>query len=85
MSFIRRPKENHCPGIEDFVRPSVDYEKCQECGGRVEVWSDEEQAECLDCGAKFEKKNTTPSCLEYCAHADTCKGVIMMKRSRIPK
>lgn len=85
MSFLKRPDESHCPGIEDYVRPSVDYEVCESCGGRVEVWSDEEKAECLDCGAKSEQKDKAPSCLEYCAYADKCKGIIMMKQSRIPK
>jgi len=86
MSFIRRPSESYCPGIEEYVRPSVDYEVCETCGGRVEVWSDENTGDCLDCGAKWEKKKESgPSCLEYCAYADKCKGIIMMKRAQIPK
>jgi len=85
MSFIKGPKENYCPGIEDYVRPGVDYEVCESCGGRVEVWTDEDKGECLDCGAEWEKKEKAPSCLEYCAYADKCKGIIMMKRARIPK
>lgn len=85
MSFIKRPNENYCPGIEEYVRPSVNYEPCEFCGGRVEVWSDEETGYCLDCGEKWEKKEQTPSCLEYCDYADKCKGIIMMKRAQIPK
>ncbi len=86
MSFIRRPSENYCPGIEEYVRPSVDYEVCETCGGRVEVWSDEDTGDCLDCGAKWEKKKESgPSCLEYCNYADKCKGIIMMKKAQIPK
>ena len=80
MSFIRRPSENYCPGIEDFVRPSVKYEKCKVCGGRVEIWSDESIGVCLDCGARSEENENTPSCLEYCEYADRCKGIIMSKK-----
>ena len=79
-SLIRRPSESYCPGIQDFVRPSVQYEVCEKCGGRVEVWSDEGEGECLDCGAKWEKKEKTLSCLEYCDYADQCKGIIMSKK-----
>jgi hypothetical protein len=79
MSFIKRPSENYCPGISDFIRPTVNYEVCEECGGRVEVWSDEEEGVCLDCGAKYTKKEKTLSCLEYCEYADKCKGIIMSK------
>ena len=77
MSLLRRPSEAFCPGIQDFVRPNVKYEVCEKCGGRVEVWSDEDQGECLDCGARWEKKEKSLSCLEYCDYADHCSGVIM--------
>jgi len=56
MSFIKRPSENYCPGISDYVRPSVDYEECTECGGRVEFWSDEAEGVCLDCGPSTGRK-----------------------------
>lgn len=80
MSFIKRPAENYCPGISDYVRPNVRYEECKKCGGRLEYWSDEEQGFCLDCGAKSDKEEELPSCLEYCDYADTCKGIIMSKK-----
>jgi A2L zinc ribbon domain len=80
LSFIRRPSEAFCPGIQDFVRPTVSYEVCKKCGGRVEVWSDEDEGVCLDCGAKWERKEKMPSCLDYCEYADKCKGIIMSKK-----
>ena len=61
MSFLKRPSENYCPGISDYVRPTVGYKKCEECGGRVEFWSDEVEGVCLDCGAKHRKKEETSS------------------------
>ena len=80
MSFLKRPENNYCPGIEEFIRPTVSYEICSKCGGRIEIWSDEDYGVCLDCGFKIEKENSTPSCLEYCEYADKCKGIIMSKK-----
>ena len=85
MSFLKRPSENYCPGISDYVRPKVDYEKCSKCGGRLEFWSDEEKGACLDCGEITKKKEKTPSCLDYCEYADKCKGIIMTKKQKLPK
>jgi hypothetical protein len=81
LSFIKGPNINTCPGIDDFIRPNVDYEECQSCGGRVEYWTDEEKGQCIDCGTIYEKKDSTPSCLEYCDYAETCKGIIMSRRN----
>jgi len=50
------------------------------CGGRVEVWSDEEKGTCIDCGAISKVESPVPSCLDYCDYADKCKGIIMAKR-----
>ncbi len=61
------------------------YEVCKTCGGRVDVWSDEDKGSCLDCDAKWEKKEKAPSYLDYSAYAAKCKGIIMMKRVQIPK
>jgi hypothetical protein len=83
MSFLKRPSENTCPGIEDFIRPTVRYEACDKCGGRVEMWSDEDYGLCLDCGEKKIIEDHTPSCLDYCEYADKCKGIIMRKRRAI--
>ena len=80
MSFLRRPSENTCPGIEEYVRPTVRYEVCESCGGRVEVWSDEDRGVCLDCGEGWERKEPEPSCLDYCEYAEKCRGIIMRRR-----
>ena len=77
--MFKRP-DNYCPGIEDYVRPNVKYEVCTACGGRVEVWSDEDKGNCIDCGVSSEAESPVPSCLEYCDYADKCKGIILRKR-----
>jgi hypothetical protein len=80
LSFIRRASENYCPGIEDFMRPTVKYEDCNICSGRLEIWSDEEQGTCLDCGAKCDIAESELSCLQYCDYADICKGIILSRK-----
>ena len=82
MSFINPPSKNHCPGISDYIRPSVKYKTCEKCGGRVEVWSDEETGICIDCGAKITTEEKAPPCLEYCDYAVICKGIIMQKKGK---
>lgn len=81
MSWIRTPVANQqtCPGIDMFVRPTVKYVKCHDCGGNVELWSDETEGVCISCGATWTKPSDTTSCLEYCAHADQCKQIINSK------
>jgi hypothetical protein len=80
LLFMISKPDNYCPGIEDFVRPNVKYNECETCGGRIEVWSDEEVGNCIDCGTIQEVESPAPSCLNYCEYADQCKGIIMMKR-----
>lgn len=69
-----------CPGINNFIRPTVSYVKCHICGGDVEVWSDEDKGICMDCGADWVKPDETTSCLEYCEYADQCRNIINESR-----
>lgn len=80
MTFwIRRPKPTNtqtCPGIKDFVRPTMKYVKCHGCGGDVEIWSDEDTGICLDCGVEWVRPVKEASCLDYCDYADQCREII---------
>ncbi len=69
-----------CPGIRDFIRPTMKYIKCHVCGGDVEIWSDEEKGVCLDCGAEWARPDEEASCLEYCEYADKCREIINSKK-----
>ena len=70
-----------CPGLRDFLRPTVAYVKCHVCGGNVEIWSDESVGTCNDCGAKWTRPDKTNSCLDYCEYADKCKGIIESRKT----
>ncbi len=58
----------------------MSYVVCHSCGGSVEVWSDEDGGECLDCGTKWQKPDGDNSCLEYCEYADKCREIIASRK-----
>lgn len=78
MSWIKTPSKsnNTCPGIQEFTRPVVRYVKCHACGGNVEVWSDEDEGVCINCGAKWTTPNSKASCLDYCEYAEQCIKIL---------
>jgi len=84
VSFrTRRPATTNtetCPGIRDFVRPTMKYVKCHVCGEDVEIWSDEDTGICLECGADWVKPVNEASCLDYCEYADKCREIINTTR-----
>lgn len=61
------------------MRPTPAYLKCPKCSADVEIWSDEEEAQCPSCGTTVSRK--VQSCLDYCEFADKCKGMIQMKKA----
>ena len=69
-----------CPGIDDFIRPTIKYVKCHICGGDVEVWSDEDDGICIDCGNKCLIAEEKSSCLDYCQYSDQCKEIIKKRK-----
>lgn len=80
---MRRPEVTSaetCPGIKDFIRPTMKYVKCHSCGGSVEIWSDEDEGLCLDCGATWARPEKEASCLDYCEYADQCREIIEAKK-----
>jgi hypothetical protein len=68
--------KNPCPGIKEFVRPTVRYIKCHHCKGDIEVWSDEDEGVCIDCGTRWIKPDKKDFCLEYCEYSEQCKEII---------
>jgi hypothetical protein len=76
---VKNPQ--NCPGLRDFLRPSVAYVKCHVCGGNVEIWSDENVGICNDCGAEWKRPDKTNSCLDYCEYAEKCKGLIESRKT----
>lgn len=69
-----------CPGLREFLRPTPAYVKCHVCSADVEIWSDEDVAECTECGAEWRRPDKNSSCLEYCEYADKCRGIINSRK-----
>lgn len=62
-----------CPGSIEIRQPKPEEIRCQSCGEKIEIWSDEPEAVCKACG----HLNTRPlgsSCIEWCAFAKECVG-----------
>lgn len=70
-----------CPGISQFMNPTPSYFKCPNCHGDVEIWSDEEEAACPNCGTMV-SRGKLQSCLDYCEFADKCRDMIETKKSQ---
>jgi DNA-directed RNA polymerase subunit RPC12/RpoP len=68
-----------CPGISQFMNPKPSYLKCPTCHTDVEIWSDEEQTTCQNCGTTV-SRGKLQSCLDYCEFADKCKDLIETKK-----
>lgn len=69
-----------CPGISNFIRPKPEFITCSTCKKEVEIWTDETEAECSNCGAKVSRD--MQSCLDWCEYADKCKEIIAQKRGK---
>jgi hypothetical protein len=72
--FMKNP--DTCPGLKEFLRPTMAYVKCHVCGGNVEIWSDEDVGVCDSCGAEWRRPDKNASCLDYCEFADKCRAII---------
>ena len=73
-------RPDNCPGVSNIVRPVPEYLKCPNCGGTMEMWSDEDFGKCDECGHEYPKALKDASCLAWCPHADKCKEMIQQKK-----
>lgn len=63
-----------CPGSRRFKQPEPKAVKCPSCGGEVEIWTDEIQAICPNCGNVVILKDESANCLDWCKYAKECVG-----------
>ena len=64
-----------CPGSIKTTVPEPLERKCPKCGSIVEIWSDEEKADCK-CGATV-FKDVKMTCVVWCSAAEECVGDIV--------
>ncbi len=48
--------EQKCPGPERAPEPRPETYQCPECGGEVEMWTDEKKAKCPGCSVTFARE-----------------------------
>ncbi|MFZ5595520.1 MAG: low molecular weight phosphatase family protein [Bacillota bacterium] len=73
---------DRCPGSLRGA-PTLKLKKCPECGGEVEVFSNDVKVNC-ECG--FTVYNDIESCVQWCKYARLCVGEQLykkLKRTRI--
>ncbi len=62
-----------CPGSLEIRRPYPEEVECIFCGSTVEIWSDEVETRCDNCGRTVTRE-MKPTCLEWCPAARECVG-----------
>ncbi|HDP36364.1 MAG TPA: hypothetical protein ENN27_00625 [Candidatus Atribacteria bacterium] len=67
-----------CPGAANIRTPTIKIKKCPECGEEVEIFSDEMQVKCSNCG--FTVYNDLQSCVQWCKYAKECVGEELYKK-----
>ncbi len=63
---------DHCPGSVSIRTPTLTIKNCPQCGDEVEIFSNDVQVTCSNCG--FTIYNDTLSCIEWCKYAKECVG-----------
>jgi len=63
---------DHCPGAAHIRTPILSIKKCPQCGGEVELFSNDVSVKCSECG--FVVYNDIESCVRWCRHAKECVG-----------
>ncbi len=62
-----------CPGSAEIKSPFPEEITCMFCGSKVEIWSDETDAVCGNCG-KVVTREMRPTCIDWCPAAKECIG-----------
>ena len=68
-----------CPGSAEIRNPSPEDIKCFWCDTLNEMWSDEVEIACSNCGKPI-TRDMGPTCLEWCAAAKECVGIEKYER-----
>ncbi|VAX33403.1 hypothetical protein MNBD_NITROSPIRAE03-925 [hydrothermal vent metagenome] len=68
-----------CPGSVEIKSPFPEELICIFCGSTVEIWSDETEAVCGNCG-KVVTREMRQTCLDWCPAAKECVGAEKYER-----
>ena len=62
-----------CPGSQQYKQPTPEFYTCPSCHGEIEIWSDEVEVECENCGTPFSRERVQ-GCIDHCEMARECLG-----------
>jgi DNA-directed RNA polymerase subunit RPC12/RpoP len=68
-----------CPGSSEIRTPYPEDIVCFWCDARNEIWSDEPEVTCKNCGKQI-MRDMKSSCIEWCPAAKECIGVEKYER-----
>ncbi|MEW6141763.1 MAG: hypothetical protein AB1597_01210 [Chloroflexota bacterium] len=67
-----------CPGSGLVKTPTIKLKTCPQCGEKIEMFSNELQAQCPKCGLTVFDDLT--SCVQWCKWAEECVGPEMYQK-----
>jgi hypothetical protein len=70
-----------CPGSREIKTPYPEEIRCFWCDAAGEIWSDEVETRCGNCG-KTISREMRPSCIDWCPAARECLGAEKYERLR---
>jgi hypothetical protein len=68
-----------CPGAWGFKQPTPKFIPCPECHAEVEIWTDEVEVKCHQCGAAVSRERLQ-GCIDHCEAARECLGDSLYKK-----
>jgi hypothetical protein len=68
-----------CPGSKEITNPYPETIKCVYCGFSNEIWSDEPEMNCKECGKSINRE-MKPTCIQWCPAAKECVGLEKYER-----
>lgn len=68
----------HCPGSVYLKTPTLTIKKCPQCGEEIEIFSNDIEVTCNNCG--FVVYNDTLTCIKWCKYAKECVGEDMFNK-----
>ncbi|UCC69299.1 MAG: hypothetical protein JSV79_05125 [Armatimonadota bacterium] len=64
---------SECPGARQFKRPTPEFIPCTTCRAEVEIWTDEAEVKCHQCG-NLVSRERLQGCIDHCETARECLG-----------
>jgi len=68
-----------CPGSREIRNPYPEEIRCDTCGAKTEIWTDEPETVCKACGSAV-SRDMRMTCIKWCPAAKDCVGAEKYER-----